>query len=208
MITRAALVVSLQASLHDAAHPFGEDGAVYDRCITVALQAFTRLRPRREQLEVAWSFGSAGHDVPADTLAVALVQWSEADVARWRSGGNLAPPAPLQASISQGATGPKLRLAAPLHGRAPSAGTVCVTLHRPHVLRADDADTDTHTTIPDTDFDLLHLRAQAEALRELANRGVTKPVALRDGQSQGPRNGTPAALYERALHEWREAMVA
>lgn len=61
------------------------------------------------------------------------------------------------------------------------------------------------TTINPSDRGLLLLRAQAEAMRELAMRNVMKPQAMRDGYSSTPRNGTPAALFETLLAEFKGA---
>nr|WP_296020845.1 hypothetical protein [uncultured Acidovorax sp.] len=61
------------------------------------------------------------------------------------------------------------------------------------------------TTINPADRGLLLLRAQAEAMRELAMRNVVTPQAMRDGYSSTPRNGTPAALYEALLAEFKGA---
>lgn len=61
------------------------------------------------------------------------------------------------------------------------------------------------TTLNASDRGLLLLRAQAEAMRELAMRNVAKPQQMRDGYSGMARNGTPAALFETLLREFREA---
>lgn len=61
------------------------------------------------------------------------------------------------------------------------------------------------TTLGEADRGLLLLRAQAEAMRELAMRNVVKTQQMRDGYSGTPRNGTPAALFETLLREFREA---
>ena len=61
------------------------------------------------------------------------------------------------------------------------------------------------TTISPSDRGLLLLRAQAEAMRELAMRNLNKPQQMRDGFSGTPRNGTPAALFEVLLAEFKEA---
>lgn len=55
------------------------------------------------------------------------------------------------------------------------------------------------TTIQADDRGLLLLRAQAEAMKEMSMRNIGKPVALRDGISNGPRNGTPQYLYEQLM---------
>ena len=62
-------------------------------------------------------------------------------------------------------------------------------------------DTDAGTNIPDRLQDALLIRAAAQAMQELAHRGITKPVALGgSGNSQSmPRNGHPAALAQDLL---------
>ena len=61
--------------------------------------------------------------------------------------------------------------------------------------------------IPGTELDraLLLLRAQAEAARELAIQGLTKPIETRTSQ-QMPRNATPAALYQALMAEFEERL--
>ena len=61
-----------------------------------------------------------------------------------------------------------------------------------HVVGVNAAD----TSVLPGDRGLLLLRAQAEAMKELFMRNVGKPVAMRDGLSQGTRNGTPGYLFE------------
>lgn len=70
-----------------------------------------------------------------------------------------------------------------------------------HVLDADAA----NTTVNAADRGLLLLRAQAEAMRELAIAQANKPVSLRDGLSGTPRNSTPAALHEVLLRLFQES---
>lgn len=67
------------------------------------------------------------------------------------------------------------------------------------------SDTAGVTTVRDSDSGLLVLRAQAEAMRELAVRNAGKPVQLRDGLSGAPRNSTPSALHETLMHAFRSA---
>ncbi len=61
------------------------------------------------------------------------------------------------------------------------------------------------TTINRQDRGLLMLRAQAEAMRELAIRNAAKPVQLRDGLSGAPRNSTPAALHQELMRQFEAA---
>ena len=46
---------------------------------------------------------------------------------------------------------------------------------------------------------------ESEAMRELAMRNVIKPQAMRDGYSSTPRNGTPSALFEALMAEFKGA---
>ena len=46
------------------------------------------------------------------------------------------------------------------------------------------------------------LRAQAEAMRELAAKNATTAYNIREGISATPKNGTPAYLYEQLLQEF------
>ncbi len=52
------------------------------------------------------------------------------------------------------------------------------------------------------DVPLLILRAQVEAMRELAMRSHQKPVSLRGGSNGGLSNMQPSALYEVLLAEF------
>lgn len=70
-----------------------------------------------------------------------------------------------------------------------------------HTLGALTAD----TSISEDDRGLLMLRAQVEAMRELAMRNASKVVSMRDGISGTPRNSTPAAMHEMLLRLFREA---
>lgn len=70
-----------------------------------------------------------------------------------------------------------------------------------HVL----SETPGESTVNDNDLGLLLLRAQAEAMRELAMANVVKTTQMRDGYSGTPRNGTPTALFELLMNEFKEA---
>lgn len=69
-----------------------------------------------------------------------------------------------------------------------------------HVIGANAA----QTTIREADRGLLILRAQAEAMRELTFRNVSKPVQIMDGVSSQPRNRTPREFMDALLREFDE----
>ena len=63
-------------------------------------------------------------------------------------------------------------------------------------------ETEAETSVQASDRGLLILRAQAEAMLELSIRNSHKPVQIRDGMSQAPKNGTPAALYDQLMKQF------
>ncbi|MDH4451364.1 MAG: hypothetical protein QE265_12370 [Rhodoferax sp.] len=67
------------------------------------------------------------------------------------------------------------------------------------------ADVAAASTVALADRGLLLMRAQAEAMMELALRNMSKPVQLRDGLSGTPRNSTPRALYDALIAAFMEA---
>ena len=70
-----------------------------------------------------------------------------------------------------------------------------------HAIGTDPID----TTINPQDRGLLLLRAQVEAMAEMAIRNAGKPVQMRDGFSGQPRNSTAAALHEALRRQFAEA---
>jgi hypothetical protein len=60
------------------------------------------------------------------------------------------------------------------------------------------------TTVKASDRGLLLLRAQAEAMKEMAMRNIKKPVQMRDGLASAPRNGTPASLFQALMDQFEK----
>lgn len=68
----------------------------------------------------------------------------------------------------------------------------------------DDAST---STLTDADRNLLILRAQVEAMREMAFRNIHKPVSMRNaGGGSMPSNMSPSALFEVLMNEYKAAV--
>lgn len=61
------------------------------------------------------------------------------------------------------------------------------------------------STLGEDDRGLVLLRAQAEAMREMAMRNVVMPQEMRDGYSGTARNGQPAALFQVLMDEFNRA---
>lgn len=69
------------------------------------------------------------------------------------------------------------------------------------------SDQESTSTLPERSRNLVVLRAQAEACRELTLRQLTKPVSLRGGggSTAQTRNMTPSAFFESLMDEYERA---
>lgn len=205
----ADLVADFKASLHDAASVFtaASDGD-FKRMLGIAALAFSRIRSRT--LVGALDLVADQHDyaVPEDFLSFKSALWGIAPLARakpWEKSwpGRM----PVARYLETAADTFKLYLDPP-----PSAGQIGALgaefrfyYYAKHKIDATDA---AKTTILPGERGRLILRAQAEAMRELAMRNIMKPVQMRDGVSSVTRNGTPAALYEALMREFEGGVTA
>ena len=64
--------------------------------------------------------------------------------------------------------------------------------------------TDEHNSLTPVLEQLLVLRAQAEAMRELAMRNSTQPTQIKDSLTNTPANGTPSYLYTLLMNDFYE----
>lgn len=207
-LTLADVLPDYKASLNDAATTFrGIDAdaeADFKRHLRTALVAVSREKRQRTCLgEFTVTAEVADYPAPDAVLMPKLQAWSTRYVPAWD-----APNEPL----------PTIRLVEVADARtlvlspAPSARQIACygSTFRYYYLAlhqlTDDAGT---STLQSSDLPLLILRAQVEAMRELAFRGYGKPVTLRAGSgaagSMMTRNQTPAALYDLLLDEYRNA---
>lgn len=204
-MTRESLRDELKASLADAAKQFtapaDED---FDRHLNVAAREMGWVRPRIVAGTLVLVAERDEYFAPAD-----LVAW-KGD--RWGSGRR---PQPWDANYP--GRHPRVRLLESAGVRSlvfdPPPTAMHISLYgstytyeylAAHVI----ADTAAATTLQPQERGLLLLRAQAEAVRELAIRAAIKTVSLRDGLTGQSRNSTPAALAEMLLRDWREAARA
>jgi len=204
-MARQDLRDDLRDSLQDAASVFRPDGdPVFDRFLDLAALDFHRIRPRR--IEGALTLVADQHDytAPAD-LVVPLMHFWGVSERRQRKPWNADYPDTLPSmTMVEDASGNKLlRLdPAPTATQIADLGASMTYLYRAgHVV----GDAAAQTSVSPGDRGLLLLRAQAEACKELAMRNSAKPVSMRDGLNQTPRNATPAALYEALMREFRAA---
>lgn len=201
------LVADLKASLNDAATSFktAQDGD-FKRHITVSALALGEKRPRTLFATLALVADQADYAAPALFLSFKFHQWGTAPRKApqpWETGypGKLPVVRPVETNADPVTR--KLYLDPP-----PTSAQICALgsefryyYYGGHVVDA----TANKTTVPAGDRGLLLLRAQAEAMRELALRNVMKPVMMREGLASQPRNGTPSFLYQELLKEFKDA---
>jgi hypothetical protein len=205
----ADLVADLKASINAAATVFvaASDGD-FKRHLAVAALAFGRMRPRTLVGTLTLVADQPAYAVPSDFLAFKSSLWGIAPTARvqpWEKSwpGRL----PVVRYVETAADTNKLYLDPP-----PTAAQISVLgaeyryyYYARHAIHASDT---AKTTILPGERGRLILRAQAEAMRELAMRNLMKPVQMRDGVSSVTRNGTPAYLYEALMKEFEGAVTA
>lgn len=195
----ADLVADHKAGLLDSAGVFSEAAdAGFVRHLTKSAQALETWRPQTLVGEIALSAGVGEYAAPVGMVRYNCALWGDQHgIKPWEKHypGRL----------------PAVREVVTAGGRsismtpAPTAVQISVLgsafrfyYVKAHVLDAVAA----NTTVAPADRSLLLLHAQAEAMAELAMRGVTRPQATRDPMSGGPANGSPSALYERFMREF------
>lgn len=195
------LVADLKNSLHDAADIFTAAGdADYIRHLDMAALGLTRWRPRTLVGTIDLVADTALYTAPDDLSAIKSHLWGIA-------------PLPARRPWEKGYTGrlPDLRLTEVDGVRAlclepsPTAaqiGMLGSSFRYYYFARHSVAVSADQTTIRAGDRGLLLLRAQAEAMREMAMRNIKKPVQMRDGLASAPKNGTPTALYQVLMEEF------
>lgn len=200
-MSRTDLVADLKASLQDAANVFtAAADADFVRHLDKAALDFGRVRPLMLEGTLTLESGVATYDAPAVARSFVSESWTDACPNQWDDGypGRL----PAVAVIGVGAARKLHFSPAPSARHLAAFGASFAYLYEAfHSI----SDTAASTTITAGDRGLLLLRAQAEAMRELAMRNVGKPVQMRDGYTGTPRNGTPAALWQSLMQEFEGA---
>lgn len=202
-MSRADLVADLKASLHDAAGVFtAADDGDFVRLLDAAALDFGRVRPRTLLGSVTVEAEVAEYAAPADLADYKSDTWSAGKM-----------PAPWEDHYP--GRMPRVRVAESGGARklvfspAPTARQIGLfgnAFKFYYLALHAIGDQAAGTTIKAADRGLLILRGQAEAMREMAMRNIAKPVQLRDGMSGGPKNGTPAYLFERLMAEFEAAV--
>lgn len=203
-MSQADLVADLKRSLNDSAALFdaAADGD-FVRFLQLALPDMGWKRPVTRLGQVTLVAGQSDYPVTAypDFYAYKHHLWDEVvRVQPWEPGYAGAVP---RVTGNRDQSSNFLAFSpAPTDGHLAARGSVFKFYYLArHTIGVAEAD----TTVAPVDRGLLLLRAQAEAVMELTLRGLSKPVALRDGLSGTPRNSTPRALYDALIAAFQEA---
>jgi hypothetical protein len=200
-MSKADLVADLRDSLQDAAKVFvAANDADFKRHLDAAALEMVCKRPRTMLGTLTLVAEQFNYAAPADFLSYKAALWGIGRVQPWDKSytGKL----------------PDVRCALngavrELHFLPPPTATQITVLgasfkfyyFAAHTIDA----TAANTTILPGDRGLLLLRAQAEAMKEMAMRNIGKPVQMRDGMSNGPRNGTPSFLFDVLMKQFEAA---
>lgn len=206
-MNEADLVTDLKASLNDAASVFtaATDGD-FKRQLAAAALAFGAKRPRTMVGTITLVADQPQYDAPADFQGFKSSLWGISPArkfAPWEKTWTGRLPDVRLVETSSNPVTRKLELMPGPSGFQISAlgAEFRFYYYAAHSVNASAA----LTTIQPGDRQLLILRAQVEALRELAVRNVTKPIVMREAMTSQARNGTASYLYEKLLSEFREA---
>lgn len=204
-MSKADLAADLKTSLHDSASLFDAAGdADFVRFLEQALPDMSWKRPRTRLGQVTLTAGEASYALTSYT------DFSSYKTHLWDKGSSYPQPwepgypgaIPRISSVVDGSAASLVFDPAPSAAHIATRGSAFKFWYfARHVLDTDAA----NTTVAAADRGLLLLRAQAEAMRELAIAQANKPVSMRDGLSGTPRNSTPAALHEVLMRLFMEA---
>lgn len=200
----SALVADFKASLSSAAAQFrAADDGDFKRLLGVALVDMQVKRPITKPGEVGLFALQPRYAVLApDFAALKTHMWADPAITPKPWEGNYPGLVPRVAATWDGAAWWLEFSPAPTMVQITVWGDV---FRFWYFARHQLSETPGETTINPADRGLLLLRAQAEAMRELAMRNVVTPQQTRDGYSSMPRNGTPSALYAALMAEFNGA---
>jgi len=211
-LTAAELLPDYQASLSDAAGVFGDDTTTptleqnLTRHLKVAALALSvdGKRPLVKSAEFTVVAGTARYaEVPDDLVVPRANLWPTYAAQSLQPWEQPIEPLPAIYKITTAAGDVLMLSPAPTCAQVRAYGsTFGYTYLAAHAV-TDDADT---STLLVTDKNLVILRAQVEAMREMAFRNIHKPVNLKAaGGGAVSSNMQPSALYEKLLEEYRSA---
>ncbi|HET8555284.1 MAG TPA: hypothetical protein VFL78_10695 [Rhodanobacteraceae bacterium] len=204
-LTLDQLLPDYKASLLDAASVFKgtpeDPDADFKRHLGAAARVMARdKRPRTLLLSVTLQAGVTDYDVlPDDFLLPKISDWGVFQGPIWHR-----PRDPLPIPHVWESGGARILVLSP----APTSAQINAfgATYRLTYLAAQQLTNDAATsTVQEADRDVLLLRALIEAVTEMVNRNLHKPVQLSPGSGSTAGNSTPAAWRNALLQQYREA---
>lgn len=201
-MTETELIIDLYDLLSDSAAKF--EAADLQRHVATALIDLARVAPLIKRDSLTLVADQAAYTAPSDMHHLIGTVWGVLSRRQCKPWNNDWP-----GRLPDAASRPGLIVLtpAPTAAQIASLGAEYPYDYAAHyVLSSAAAD----SSVPDRLKPALLYRAAAEAMLELATRGVAKPVAL-GGSANGismPRNGHPAALSKDLMFRFRESAAA
>lgn len=187
----------LKSSLLDSVRAFNDQS--YARHIQAALVALNEVRPQCKMAVVGLMTDRSLYPCPEDLTAVRACWWGRSKKTHGQPWDDDYPGRLPEWRPIKNTAGVRFLRAVP----PPSATQMTVLGNECELdYYADHVFTDKECTLNTEELDLLLLRSQAEAMRELAIKNASTAYQLREGISSVPKNGTPAYLYTELMSEF------
>ena len=197
-MNRPDLLKAYSDSLLDSQRAFKADD--FERHMDTALRDLTQFRPHRMLAELNAMPMQREYECPADLIEVLATHYGRAEKAQrqpWDAGY---PTQRLpEVTVQYRADGSRYLqvFPAPSYQLLAQIGTVVgYEYSAGHVV------TDSYSSLTPVLVHLAILRAQAEAMRELAMRNSSMPTQVKDSLTNTPANGTPSYLYQLLMDEF------
>lgn len=192
MTARADFLARYKGSLLDSVRAFSD--ADLERHADISLSALSRIKPKHCITQISLVVGRCLYPCPANLISIHACYWGrghKAAVQPWEDhyAGKLP-----EWSVTYNEAGIRFLRALP----APTFSQINTLGSYTELEFCADWQWDEIHGLET----LLMLRAQAEAMRELAAKNATTAYNIREGISATPKNGTPAYLYEQLLQEF------
>ena len=199
-MNRPDLLKAYSDSLLDSQRAFKADD--FGRHMDTALRELAQFYPRRMLAELNAMPMQREYECPADLIEVLATHYGRAEKAQrqpWDAGY---PTQRLpEVTVQYRADGSRYLqvFPAPSYQLLAQIGTVVgYEYSAAHIV------TEEVCTLTEVDVQLAILRAQAEAMRELAMRNSTQPTQIKDSLTNTPANGAPSYLYTLLMNEFYE----
>ena len=199
-MARADLADDLVRSLGSSAEHFDREqgGAGFDRLLDAAALDMGRVQPRVMTDALSLVAGQAAYPAPAEMVRPQHPVWPPLPAQPWAR--RYRGPMPLLRRVVRIA---EVQVAVSPVPTEALVADVAGSLGYYYEARHSIGELAEETTIDPGWRDLLLLRAQAEACRELALSNVVKPIQLHRGMGAQPTRAQPSVLYELLMSEFK-----